>query len=91
MARYFFHDHRVYKMYTAKKASHCSIQNVYCNERLWLKLRARGDSNCAILLAQLLPSSDDGFNPETRMKAVYMCFIYTKFTYSLFIDWLKDS
>ena len=61
--------------------------NINCNERLWLKLWARGDCNCAILLrgvfyfiiitmAQLQSPRDHSFNPETRMKAVYICFIY---------------
>ena len=52
---------------------------VYGNERLWLKLWARGDRNCAILLrgAAEGPLVLTMFNPETRMKAVglYICFI----------------
>ena len=49
------------------------------HERLWLKLWARGDCNCASPLskiAQLQSPRDHSFNPETRMKAVYICFIY---------------
>ena len=41
--------------------------------------------------SKTIPQRAHSSNPETRIKAVYICFIYVIHTYSLFIDWVKDS
>ena len=51
--------------------------NIYCNERLWLKLWAEGDYNCAILL---------GRSPSAKWRQYYICFIYIIHTF--IVHWL---
>ena len=50
-----------------------------------------GDCNCAIFLrGELQSPRDHSFNPDTRMKAAYIYFIYVIHLFRLFNDWLKD-
>ena len=69
-------------------ATYCWCFSLYsnCHERFWLKLWARSDCNCAILLRGAVPKQNSTIycshrgtivlTPRLKMNAVYICFMY---------------